>query len=102
MAKDETTNKTVKRHFVPVPMSLVKRKTYQKLYTDWQADWNKAQTGTYTKKFFPEVTKNLLLENRYLYFFFTNHGPFQSYLYKIGTFHFVCAAKSLIHCTTCL
>ena len=52
LVKNATTNKTVKRHFVPVPVSLVKRKTHQKLYTDWQADWNEAQTGTYTKKFF--------------------------------------------------
>ena len=52
LTKDATTNKTVKRHFAPVPISLVKRKTYQKLCTDWQTHWNEAQTVTYTKKFF--------------------------------------------------
>ena len=51
LAKNATTNKTVKRQFIPVLISLVKLKTYKKLNTDWQADWNEAQTDTYTKKF---------------------------------------------------
>ena len=52
LAIDVTTNKTVKKHFVPVPIYLEKRKTYKIIYTDWQAVWNEAQTSTCTKKYF--------------------------------------------------
>ena len=44
----------------------------------------RSTNGHIYEEVFPEVTQNLPLENRYLYFFFTKHCPFQSHLCKIG------------------
>ena len=71
-------------NFVPFPTSFLKYQLKQNLLLQWQTTWTSSEKGRYTFKFFPKASTSLQIVNRELVIFLSNHGPFQSYLHRIG------------------
>lgn len=69
--------------FIPKPLSSLKYKLRNLLLLRWQSRWVGTDKGRYTYNFFPKISTKRLISNRYLVMFLSNHGPFQSYLFKI-------------------
>ena len=83
LARNAAVNDSLPPTFVPYPPSNLKYTLKQKLLLDWQLRWDYSLTGRYTYQFFPKVSQQQLLNNRYLFLFATNHGPFQQHRYQI-------------------
>ena len=71
--------------FVPLPLSSLKLKLKTTLFQNWQLAWNNNTKGRFTYQFLPRVSSNFQIQDRELILFLTNHGPFQSYLFKINS-----------------
>ena len=84
LAKNATDNLAQAPPFLPLPPSNLKYKLRQELLEEWQNRWDYSEVGRYTFNFFPKISTERLIYNRYLYLFLTNHGPFQSHRYQIG------------------
>ena len=71
-------------NFVPFPPSFLKYQLKQNFFLQWQNIWTTSEKGRFTFNFFPKVSTSLQIVNRELIIFLSNHGPFQSYLHRIG------------------
>lgn len=65
-----------------------KEQAYEEMYALWQAKWDESRVGRWTHELIPDVkqwTKRVHGElSFHLTEFFTGHGPFRKYLFKIG------------------
>ena len=85
LAKQAALDYSLPLTFLPFPPSHLKRSQKIALLEKWQLRWDYSEKGRYTYKFFPKVSFLTLIHNRYLYHFLTNHGPFQSHLFRINS-----------------
>lgn len=84
LAKSALSNLDISSSFLPTPPSYLKRVLRQELFAKWQLRWDTSDTGRFTYDFIKLVSTNYYLQDRYLFLFFTNHGPFQQHLYNIN------------------
>lgn len=70
--------------FLPLPTTNLKYNLKIKLLTDWQDRWNSIDMGRYTHKSFPKENAKLILPHRNLQLFFSVHGYFNTFEYKIN------------------
>ena len=84
LAREAAINSHSNFLFTPFPLSFIKRKLKLSLLSTWQQSWDQSPKGRYTYQFFPKIAQDLQITSRALILFFTNHGPFQSYLFKIN------------------
>ena len=84
LAREAAINSNSTFLFTPFPLSLIKRKSKLTILSTWQQLWDQSPKGRYTYQFFPKISQDLQITSRALILFLTNHGPFQSYLYKIN------------------
>ena len=106
LAKEAATNPSLPFSFVPLPTSSLKYTLKTSLLQNWQELWNLSEKGRYTFNFLPKINKNFQITNRSLILFLTNHGPFQTYLFKINRSPSplcICGelSESLHYVTTC-
>lgn len=72
-------NKTIKP-----PKSHLKQQLRIITRKEWSLSWQLATTGRFTHSLIKNPTTNFCSPNNYFSWFLTNHGPFPSYLHKIG------------------
>lgn len=68
---------------IPFPRSFFKRSLFLSFINSWYDDLVANSSGDRFFEFFPCRLKRPVL-NRFLYFFFSGHGPFPAYLYRFG------------------
>lgn len=69
---------------VPVPISFIKKQIKTEILSCWQESWTNSTKGRLTFSIFNTVDLQLKCNNETLIYFFTGHGSFPSYLFKIG------------------
>lgn len=84
LAKSAAEDAAVSLSFLPIPSSHLKLTLKKRYMHLWQLRWNASLVGRYTYQFIPKIHLDHLIQDRYLIFFFTNHGPFAEHLYIIG------------------
>lgn len=70
--------------YLPIPNSKVTYFFKTRIKEEWTDYWHYAETGRRTFRFLKDVSHSLLINNRYLIFFLTGHGPFLEYLNRFN------------------
>ncbi|GBM93191.1 hypothetical protein AVEN_93748-1 [Araneus ventricosus] len=65
---------------IPAPYSYVKRVCKEFLMNESNSYWKNSTTGKRTKEILPSANQDLLINNKYVIYLLTNHGPFPAYL----------------------
>lgn len=73
-----------KEEDIPIPISYLNSALTRKIISDWQHHWDNSDKGRDTFRLLRLVNTDYLCYSQICAYFYSSHGAFPTYLYKIG------------------